>query len=180
MPQRHSTRRAPGGAGALTIILGVMIGRRTRLALLAALATGCTDPTGSGTTDAFPEVPETYGHTWLGIWEGTATGSVGGAEYWSAAARLTVSPDADSVRIDSCPECVTVTLDTLFALANVLLLDPVEISVTYADETFERTLRLDRFSGGGGTANVAHGPLTLEAAVQHASGGEILYHLVRR
>jgi len=44
-------------------------------------------------------------------------------------AQLTIALDAGSDRIPSCPQCVTITLDSLFSAINVSLDDPQSVVV---------------------------------------------------
>ena len=98
---------------------------------------------------------------WIGEFLGAGEGEVLGQPFQTPSARLTVAFDADSVRRHDCPYCVTVTLDTVFARTNVTVWDPVRLDLRYESEGVERTLVLDRFSGGGGTASVLQGRVVI-------------------
>lgn len=99
---------------------------------------------------------------WLGVYEGVGMGTLGGNPVSAARGQLTVRLDADSARDARCARCVTVTLDTLFALVNVNPDSEVGILMQYRAGGARRTLQLDRYSGGGGIGNVLTARLVID------------------
>lgn len=89
---------------------------------------------------------------------------------------LSIRLDADSVRLEACPTCMTIRLDTLFVLENVDPVSLVSLEVTYTSDGVRRTLQLDRYSGSGGIGNVMNGRLALSGALT----GSIEYVLERQ
>jgi hypothetical protein len=75
---------------------------------------------------------------------------------------------------------VTITLDTLFSAINVSLADPQSVVVRYVAEGLTRSLSMDRFSGGGGTANVVQVGLTMDSISGPSSIADVTYVLERR
>jgi hypothetical protein len=81
------------------------------------------------------------------------------------------------VRDARCARCVTVTLDTLFALSNVNPDSEVGILMQYRVGGARRTLWLDRYSGGGGVGNVLAARLVIDT---EGEGTDVEYLLERR
>jgi len=125
-------------------------------------------------------VPENFAQAWIGTWVGVEAGSVENSSVTVGNARLVIAPDADSARSERCPGCVTITLDTGFAAVNVSPLDPIRFSLTVTRSGYRRTLALDRFSGGGRTANVLPGRLLLGTLDGSGATGDIAYLLELR
>lgn len=153
------------------------------LILLATAGTACTGASPVAVDESSPDGPgvlQNFAQAWIGTWVGVGAGSVDNASVTVGHARLVIAPDADSARTERCPGCVTVTLDTLFAAINVRPLDPIRFSLTVTRSGYRRTLVLDRFSGGGRTANVLQGRITLEALDGSGRNGDITYLLELR
>ncbi|MEZ4414980.1 MAG: hypothetical protein R3E10_04435 [Gemmatimonadota bacterium] len=91
---------------------------------------------------------------WVGDYFGSGAGLVDGQPFENKDARLRIAFDADSVRLPTCPSCVTITLDAVFALVNVRVADPVELTLAYDRGAVRHTLVVRRFSGGGEVGNV--------------------------
>lgn len=127
-----------------------------------------------------PVLPQNFAQAWIGTWVGVGAGSIEDSSVTVGHARLVIAADADSIRSDRCPGCVTVTLDTVFAAVNVSPGDPIRFSLTITRGGYRRTLTLDRFSGGGRTANVLQGRLLLEALDGRGGTGDIAYLLELR
>jgi hypothetical protein len=94
-------------------------------------------------------------------------------------ARLVIERDPDSVRVDACRGCVTISLDTLFWLPNVFLADPQSVVVRYARDGARRSLALALFSGSGGTANVVQAGLRVERVDGRGVIADMTYVLER-
>jgi hypothetical protein len=75
---------------------------------------------------------------------------------------------------------VTVTLDTLFALTNVSLWDPVSLTLEVREGGRVRTLILGRFSGGGSTGNVLQARLLGRPVSGEGLATDVSYLLERR
>jgi hypothetical protein len=76
---------------------------------------------------------------------------------------LRIGEDADSVAVEGCEPCLTLHLDTLFGAMNIRASSDVELTAVHEAEAGEvRTLRLLRYSGGGGVANVVDASLRVE------------------
>ena len=103
-----------------------------------------------------------YGRDWAGVFLGAGRGIVGTRNVDVPDARMVIELDPDSVRVDGCASCVTITLDTLFWRPNVHLTHPQSVVVRYVDDGVRHALALDLFSGAGGTANVVQAALRLE------------------
>lgn len=153
-------------------------GRLTAIAMFAALS-GCGPDEGAILVPGDRDPLQDNTSAWLGIYEGSGTGLVSGDPIDIASARLTVRLDPASVRDERCPRCVTVELDTLFALSNVDPVSQVSLTLSYRAGTLRRSLRMDRYSGGGGIGNVVAARQVLDS-VTGADIGEIEYVLERR
>ena len=133
-------------------------------ASVAALAlAACTLP-GSGTGLDFTEEvdgPTDFAGAWAADYFGNGVGQAVGQPFVARDARLRIALDADSVRLPDCPRCVTVTLDSVFALANVPVNDPVELNLAYDDGPVRYTLLLQRFSGNGSVGNTVSARATV-------------------
>lgn len=101
---------------------------------------------------------------WVGDYLGNGSGLVDGQPFQAKGARLHIAFDADSVRVPSCPDCVTVTLDAIFGLANVRVTDPVELSLSYDVGAVRHTLLVRRYSAGGEVGNA----VTVRATIGNA------------
>ena len=108
-----------------------------------------------------------YGQDWAGMFVGAGRGVIGSMNVDARDVKLTIELDPDSVRVDGCRNCVTITLDTLFWRPNVVLTDPQSVVVRYTEGDVRHVLGLDLFSGSGGTANVVQAGLRIE----RTSGG---------
>lgn len=119
---------------------------------------------------------EPWSNPWLGVYQGDGRGAIAGTEVMPAGVSLTIRPDADSVRIESCSGCVTVRLDTLFLQVNVPPVSLVSLEMAHTADGIQRSLRLDRYSAGGGIGNVVNANLSLSGALT----GDVEYVLERR
>lgn len=106
---------------------------------------------------------------WVGIFRGDGSGVAGGTETveWSAVA-LRVREDADTVAVEGCDPCLTLSLDTLFQAMNVRAASDVELIAVHEDEGEVRTLQLLRYSGAGGVANFVDATLRVERGSETA------------
>ncbi len=157
---------------------------RTVVALVAVLvACACRNETRRNGTDradpVAPEVP-TFEQAWIGRFVGGGRGMAGGMDLRFDDVTLTVSRDADSVRLNGCRTCVTVVLDTVFALSNVEPSDPQRVTLHYVRDGTRRTLELEKFSGGGGTANVVLARLAVRPAEGIGLATDVAYTLEAR
>lgn len=153
--------------------------------VLAAACTGASPVSTDGPSDPeslAPEslAPQNHASSWIGEYVGAGSGSVMGTSVTFDQARLVIALDADSVRSERCPGCVTVTLDSLFTIVNLSPRDPIRLVLTVSYDGYRRTLHLDRFSGGGRTANILTGRLVLEALNGTGDAGDITYLLELR
>jgi hypothetical protein len=121
-----------------------------------------------------------YGQDWVGIYAGTGRGVVGTMNLELRGARLTIALDAPGDRLPTCPQCVTIELDTLFSAINIELEDPQSVVVRHVAGSVRRSLAMDRFSGGGGTANVVQARLTIDSIPGPHSVADVTYILERR
>ncbi|MEQ9398670.1 MAG: hypothetical protein RJQ04_05830 [Longimicrobiales bacterium] len=162
--------RRPGHLGLVAAVLG-----------LAACGGSPADPDGT-LSPTGPDLPAegVYTYAWLGTFEGVGDGVVGDTMVHIRPARLRIALDADSVALDRCPLCVTLELDTLFALTNASLDDPVRLSIEYVRDGRRRTLLLERFSSGSTTGNVLSARLLVEPEGGGAATADISYLLERR
>jgi len=110
---------------------------RTRLtfcfAVLATLAAcDASGPTGASPGGGAAQLGvDGYGRDWVGLYAGAGRGVVGTQNVEVRDAQLTIALDAGSDRIPSCPQCVTITLDSLFSAINVSLDDPQSVVVQH-------------------------------------------------
>ena len=74
-----------------------------------------------------------YGSDWTGMFVGAGQGVIGAMNVSARNVKLTIELDPDSVRVDECRNCVTITLDTLFWQPNVTLTDPQSVVVRYTE-----------------------------------------------
>jgi len=155
------------------------VARLTAVAMLVAVS-GCESEEDAIMTpgDGDPFFQDNAS-AWLGVYEGSGSGLVSGDPVDVAIARLTVRLDPAAVRDENCPRCVTVELDTLFVLNNVAPLGQSSLTLSYGDGTLRRSLRLDRYSGGGGVGNVVAARFVLDS-IMGGEVGEIEYVLHRR
>jgi hypothetical protein len=138
---------------------------RAAACLVTLLLAGCTleKPTAlDGPPDSLG--PVEAASAWIGDYLGGGSGQVDGESFTVEDARLRVSLDADSVKRPTCPLCVTVSLDAVFALVNVRLTDVVELNLTYDEGAVRRTLAVRRFSAGGEVGNTVTARVTIGTA----------------
>lgn len=119
---------------------------------------------------------EGSGNPWFGLYDGSGQGTINGMSVMPGNVVLSIQPDADSVRIDTCENCFSVRLDTLFTKVNVPPGSLVSLQLEYSAMGVLRSLRLDRYSAGGNIGNVVNANLTLSGDVT----GSIEYVLERR
>ena len=89
--------------------------RITAISVIASALAACGDgPTSMG-TDSEDEVDGrvVIAQEWTGLYEGPGEGTSGGSSHQVPNARLTIRLDADSVKLDECPHCVSIVLDTV-------------------------------------------------------------------
>jgi hypothetical protein len=142
---------------------------------LAACSHGSDSVSPHALGDLLEERPEA---AWLGTYEGRGAGVHSGMTVNLDMARLTILPDADSVKSEQCAGCVTVQLDTVFALVNVSTESPVSLALAYEAAGLSRTLSIDRYSGGNGqTGDVLLARLQVGAA---GSVADVEYRFQRR
>ena len=113
---------------------------------------------------------------WLGAFQGDGQGMIAGSTVMPQDVYLVIQLDADSVRLEACPQCVTVQLDTVFTQINVPTLSLVSLDMGYTAGGVQRSLRLDRYSAGGAIGNVVNARLALSGGVT----GTVEYVLQRR
>lgn len=155
-----------------------------RLASLGALVTSVSCFPESSIRVEVPEEDFRLGFgaaaAWLGTFEGAGEGLVAGSSTSVMDARLVISRDADSVRISSCPDCLTITLDTLFALANVAPVSEVELMLEYRTGDARHRLRLDRYSSGTIVGNVLSARLQIDPDMTPPGRSDMEYVFTRR
>ena len=120
-----------------------------------------------------------YGRDWAGMFVGAGRGVIGSMNVDARNVKLTIELDPDSVSVDGCRNCVTITLDTLFWLPNVTLTDPQSVVVRYTEDGVRHVLGLDLFSASGGTANVVQAGLRIEPASGGTPLADMTYVLER-
>lgn len=113
---------------------------------------------------------------WLGAFQGDGQGVIAGSAVMAQDVYLLIQIDADSVRLEACPQCVTVQLDTMFTQANVPTASLVSLDMGYTAGGVQRSLRLDRYSAGGAIGNVVNARLALSGRMT----GTVEYVLQRR
>jgi hypothetical protein len=152
--------------------------RRIGWPVLVYLAAAACEPDGAAVFRPDPRSPlgQDVTSAWLGVYEGTGMGTLAGVSVSDSRAQLTVRLDADSVSDPRCVRCLTVTLDTFFVLANVNPDSEVDLLMQYRAGGARRTLRLDRYSGGGGIGNV----LTARLVIDTEGDGTNLEYLLER
>jgi hypothetical protein len=121
--------------------------------VLVTLATcDASGPTGASIGGGAAQLgADGYGRDWVGVYVGTGRGVVGTMNVEVRDAQLTIVLDAGEDRLPSCPQCVTITLDTLFSAINVSLADPQSVVVRYVAELTHlfRSQRLGRVHARG-------------------------------
>lgn len=98
---------------------------------------------------------------WVGGYEGWGTLTEEGVRRDVTGLRLTIALDADSVRRDDCPACVTVRFPPWFQETGLVLELPDQAELVYTKGGVTRRLVLSRFSASGGTSN------TMLVALEH-------------
>ena len=90
---------------------------------------------------------------WIGSYDGWGTLTTNGMKHGVSELTLRITFDADSLKLDDCPNCVTVTLDPWFSHGNLPLKYGTEAFFLYREDGVTHTMAVNRFSGGGQTAN---------------------------
>jgi len=155
-------------------------GRSRGTLLLTVAVVGCNvqDPVAEGEG---PDVPDglALAAGWVGDYFGSGAGLVDGQPFDVDEASLQIAFDAESVRLPACPACVTVSLDSIFALVNVRVDDPVEMALTYEQGPVRYTLELRRFSTGGGPGTAVSARATIGNAGVPTPFFDVTYLLER-
>jgi len=153
----------------------------TALPLLLTLAlSGCTlEKVAEPDEPLADRGPSEAAAAWIGDYLGDGAGVVDGLAFEKKDARLHIALDADSVRLQSCSLCVTVTLDAVFALANVRLTDAVELNLAYDDGPVHYTLAVRRFSANGEVGNAVTARVTIGEAGVPTPFFDVSYLLAR-
>ena len=149
---------------------------------LCLCATGCLGESGASVPIVGGELPSSLDPAggWIGTFEGPGEGVLAGMHINADTARLEIRIDPDSVRTPQCPRCLTLTMDTLFVMSNVPPTPGVSLTALYLRGPTVRSLRLDRFSGGGGTDNVLLVRLQIDPVHDTVQGSDMGYLLERR
>ncbi len=136
--------------------------------LVAALAGACLDPPGPDITkpDEFVDEETLTAISWVGIYDGWGEVKEGDRTGIHRDVLLRVTFDADSIRREDCPACLTFTVDPWFSLGNVRVELATEVFLSYQVGDVRRTLSITRFSGGERTANVLLAALRHEEVVE--------------
>lgn len=119
---------------------------------------------GSGASTGLPTSPEPQDPAlaWVGTFRGEGAGTAGSATLeWDEVA-LRIRQEPDSVAGDACDPCLLLSLDTLFEAMHVEAPSDVELTVVLEGDDDRQTLRLLRYSGGGGVANIVDATLLVE------------------
>lgn len=129
------------------------------LAALTLLAACLAESPSGPTVDSMVVQPEASLQrlvtlAWVGTYEGTGEGILLGEPASFRPARMSVHFDADSVRLERCPLCVTIVVDSLFSLTHVVIEDPVHLSVAYHRGGRSYALVADRYSTDLNTGSV--------------------------
>ena len=123
--------------------------------------------------------PAETASAWIGDYLGSGSGQVDGQSFTVRNAKLRVALDADSVKLPSCPLCVTVSLDAVFSLVNVSLTDVVELNLSYDEGVVRRTLAVRRFSASGEVGNAVTARVTIGTAGVPTPFFDVTYLLQR-
>lgn len=91
---------------------------------------------------------------WVGEYRGSGQGVADGDSVVIQDAVITMSFDADDVKLADCSNCVTVALDDVFFLANVSVDNLTTLDLAYRDGPVRYTLELRRFTLGVDHPNV--------------------------
>lgn len=146
-------------------------------ALLAAGMTGCelgtTSPSGSTPPVTQPELGDPA-LAWVGTFQGEGAGVVGTASVEWSQIELRIHEDADSLALEDCSPCLTLSLDTLFWAMNVRAPSDVELEAIREADGEVRTLQLLRYSGGGGVANFVDASLRVDRGSETTFEGRFL------
>lgn len=137
--------------------------------MAGAAAIGCsgTDPQAPGGLPPQP-APLPVAFEWLGSYTGSMHGNDRGAGFADVSVTLTMALSTT----EACPErsasdAVTVKLQTtdsaiLFGHCNLRVTQPSDARFEYTDAGRRHILSIGRFSGGGGTANVILGEVSIQ------------------
>lgn len=117
---------------------------------------------------------------WIGTFDGAGEGFIAGSSTSIMDARMVISRDADSVRISSCPNCLTITLDTLFALANVVPVSEVALMLEYRTGEALHRLQIDRYSSDTGIGSVLTARLQIDPDMMPPERSDMAYVFARR
>ena len=126
-----------------------------------------------------PGGPEDPALGWVADYFGNGAGQVDGQPFEVREAKLRIAFDADSVRQPECPTCVTVTLDSVFEMANARMTHPTEMELTYDVGPVRYTLALLRFSSNGGLGNAVSARATIANAGVTTPFFDVTYLLER-
>ncbi len=91
---------------------------------------------------------------WVGTYQGSGVGIVDGRPVVIENAVIAVSFDAADIQLVGCTNCVTVTLDDIFFLANVRIDNLTAVDLAYVEGPVRYTLVLRRFTLGIDHPNV--------------------------
>ena len=120
-----------------------------------------------------------YAAGWVGDYRGSGSGLVDGQAFEVRDATLRIAFDADSVKLASCPACLTISLDSVFALVNVAASDPVTLDLGYEDGSVAYALMLQRYSAAGEVGNVAQAHVTIGTIGVSTPFFDVTYLLAR-
>ena len=135
--------RIPGGR--LAAVVGLLI---------AGASTSCVDRPPLGLEPGEPaSVEELIAASWVGQWEGWGVLTEAGEPMNVADLNMRISFDADSIRKADCSECLTVAFEPWFHAGNLPFTQGDAAFLQYTEDGIIRSLTLQRFSGGGSTAN---------------------------
>lgn len=141
---------------------------RIGLVLLGLLA-ACTEPRAPSPLAPPLSEPERIAADWLGTWRGSVEGMDAAGPFGPRPTELSVRLDvpADS----TCLGCVTIRLDPWFARSGLRIDASTTAAFAYEENGVERSLQLDRFSGGDGVGNVLRGTLRVQETMPTTGDG---------
>ncbi len=135
--------------------------RRGLAVVLAGLVVGgCSVEVGDPIGEIDAQVPQSSlpGVSWLGTWTGTADGTRGGAAFRQETIVLNIVRDVRQ----ACASGFAVRLGTLFDRCVPAPDSDVSASWEYETDSTRHAISMDRFSGGGQTANVILGRVRVD------------------
>lgn len=136
--------------------------------LCAAGCSGSDSVAGSQPPFALPEAdPPPIAFAWVGSYTGAIRGEDRGVAFDNLPVTFTISPSREAECPGTTPDAVTAHLritggPDVFRVCDPPITSSIEALFEYTEANRRHVVSLGRFSGGGGTANVILGDVTIQ------------------